>query len=136
MLQAKLFIIWNQDFMQTDARVEGSNPFKSKEAMASFDMLAAAEAEWRERTRGKATYARCPMIFARNGSSNTSSSIGIATPIICLVPLAGSHEKALRVWSRTRGTEASTAFEPPTVGKDKDDKLRMAGGSAVFQKRN
>ncbi|MHC2483463.1 hypothetical protein ACVIKP_005318 [Rhizobium leguminosarum] len=31
MLQAKLFIIWNQDFMQTDARVEGSNPFKTRD---------------------------------------------------------------------------------------------------------
>jgi hypothetical protein len=30
MLQSKLFIIWNQDFMQTDARVEGSNPFKAE----------------------------------------------------------------------------------------------------------
>lgn len=30
MLQAKLFIIGNQEFMQTDARVEGSNPFKAK----------------------------------------------------------------------------------------------------------
>ncbi|WP_162895079.1 hypothetical protein [Rhizobium terrae] len=31
MLQAKLFIICNQASMQTDARVEGSIPFKSDE---------------------------------------------------------------------------------------------------------
>lgn len=36
MLQAKLFIICSQAFMRTDARVEGSYPFKARDLVAGF----------------------------------------------------------------------------------------------------
>ncbi|MBY3036964.1 hypothetical protein [Rhizobium laguerreae] len=43
MLQAKLFIICNQASMQTDARVEGSIPFKAEDASGSVERLEPGE---------------------------------------------------------------------------------------------